>query len=126
LRLEQARLHGYASYADYALADTMAGTQEAVTSLLMQVWRPATARVGAEREALEALAVSRGEPATIEPWDWRFYAEKVRQVRYALDEAEVKPYFPLERITEAAFDCAGRLFGLSFVARPRSRSITRT
>jgi len=118
LRLEQARLHGYASYADYALADTMAGTQEAVTSLLMQVWRPATARAAAEREALEALALSRGEPATIEPWDWRFYAEKVRQVRYALDEAEVKPYFPLERITEAAFDCAGRLFGLSFVARP--------
>ena len=118
LRLEQARLHGYASYADYALADTMAGTQEAVTSLLMQVWRPATARAAAERAALEALALSRGEPATIEPWDWRFYAEKVRQVRYALDEAEVKPYFPLERITEAAFDCAGRLFGLSFVARP--------
>ena len=96
----------------------MAGTQEAVTSLLMQVWRPATARAAAERAALEALALSRGEPATIEPWDWRFYAEKVRQVRYALDEAEVKPYFPLERITEAAFDCAGRLFGLSFVARP--------
>ena len=118
LRLEQARLHGYASYADYALADTMAGTQEAVTSLLMQVWRPATARAAEERIALEALALSRGEPATIEPWDWRFYAEKVRQVRYALDEAEVKPYFPLERITEAAFDCAGRLFGLSFVARP--------
>jgi peptidyl-dipeptidase Dcp len=118
LRLEQARLHGYASYADYALADTMAGTQEAVTSLLMQVWRPATARAATERAALEALALSRGEPATIEPWDWRFYAEKVRQVRYALDEAEVKPYFPLERITEAAFDCAGRLFGLSFVARP--------
>ena len=118
LRLEQARLHGYASYADYALADTMAGTQEAVTSLLMQVWRPATARAAAERAALEALARSRGEPATIEPWDWRFYSEKVRQVRYALDEAEVKPYFPLERITEAAFDCAGRLFGLTFVARP--------
>jgi peptidyl-dipeptidase Dcp len=118
LRLEQARLHGFASYADYALADTMAGTQDAVTSLLMQVWKPATARAVAERTALEALALSRGEPATIEPWDWRFYAEKVRQVRYDLDEAEVKPYFPLERITEAAFDCAGRLFGLSFVARP--------
>ncbi|MEP7300494.1 MAG: M3 family metallopeptidase [Caldimonas sp.] len=121
LRLEQARLHGYASYADYALADTMAGTQEAVTSLLMQVWKPAQARAIVERATLEALARSRGEPATIEPWDWRFYAEKVRQVRYELDEAAIKPYFPLERITEAAFDCANRLFGLSFVPRPEIR-----
>jgi peptidyl-dipeptidase Dcp len=118
LRLEQARLHGYASYADYALADTMAGTQEAVTSLLMQVWRPATARAADGARALEALALSRGEPATIEPWDWRFYAEKVRQVRYALDEAEVKPYFPAGahhrggvRLAPAA--CSA----LSFVAR---------
>ena len=118
LRLEQARLHGYASYADYALADTMAGSQDAVTSLLMQVWKPAKARALAEREALEALALSRCEPATIEPWDWRFYAEKVRQVRYELDEAAIKPYFALERITEAAFDCASRLFGLAFVPRP--------
>ena len=118
LRLEQARLHGYASYADYALADTMAGSQEAVTALLMQVWKPAKARALAEREALQALALSRGEAATIEPWDWRFYAEKVRQVRYELDEAAIKPYFPLERITEAAFDCASRLFGLAFVPRP--------
>ena len=118
LRLEQAHLHGYASYADYALADTMAGTQEAVTSLLMQVWKPARARALVEREALEALALSRGDPATIEPWDWRFYAEKVRQLRFHLDEAAIKPYFSLESITEAAFDCAGRLFGLSFAPRP--------
>ncbi len=118
LRLEQARLHGYASYADYALADTMAGTQEAVTSLLMQVWKPAKARAIAEREALEALARSRGEPATIEAWDWRFYAEKVRQKRYDLDEAAIKPYFPLQGIAAAAFDCAERLFGVSFVAKP--------
>ena len=118
LRLEQARLHGYASYADYALADTMAGTQEAVTSLLMQVWKPAKARALAERDSLEAIARSRGEPSTIEPWDWRFYAEKVRRERYDLDAAAIKPYFPLERITEAAFDCAGRLFGISFVPKP--------
>src|SRR5450755_3101633 len=118
LRLEQARLHGYASYADYALADTMAGAQAAVTDLLMQVWIPAKARALLEREALEELAASRGEAARIEAWDWRFYAEKVRQARYDLDEAEIKPYFPLERITEAAFDCAGRLFGISFVPRP--------
>ena len=118
LRLEQARLHGYASYADYVLSDTMAGSQAAVTTLLGRVWQPARARALEERQALEALALSRGEPARIEAWDWRFYAEKVRQVRFDLDEAAVKPYFPLDRMVEAVFDCASRLFGLSFVARP--------
>jgi peptidyl-dipeptidase Dcp len=118
LRLEQARLHGYASYADYALVDTMAGSQAAVTGLLERVWVPAKARAEEERAALEALAMSRGENVRIEPWDWRFYAEKVRQIRYDLDEAAIKPYFPLERIVEAAFDCAARLFGIRFVARP--------
>ena len=115
LRNEQARLHGYASYADYALADTMAGRQAAVTGLLAQVWEPAKARAAEEREALLALALSRGETGTLEAWDWRYYAEKVRQVRYDLDEAAVKPYFPLHRMIEAAFDCAQRLFGLRFV-----------
>ncbi len=118
LRLEQARLHGYASYADYVLSDTMAGSQAAVTTLLERVWQPACARAVEERQALEALALSRGEPTRIEAWDWRFYAEKVRQVRFDLDEATVKPYFPLDRMVEAVFDCASRLFGLQFVARP--------
>ena len=121
LRLEQARLHGFASYADFALSDTMAQNQAAVTTLLERVWGPAKERVEAERTALAALALSRGEPAVIEPWDWRFYAEKVRQVRFDLDEAEIKPYFPLDRMVEAAFDCASRLFGLAFVARPEIR-----
>jgi peptidyl-dipeptidase Dcp len=89
-----------------------------VTSLLLQVWMPALARAEGEREALEALAASRGETAAIEAWDWRFYAEKVRQQRFDLDEASIKPFFALERITEAAFDCAKRLFGIVFVAKP--------
>ena len=118
LRNEQARLHGYASYADYALTDTMAGRQAAVTALLEQVWEPAKARAAEELAALQALALAHGERAPIEPWDWRYYAEKVRQVRYDLDEATVKPYFPLERMVEALFDCAQRLFGLTFTARP--------
>jgi peptidyl-dipeptidase Dcp len=122
LRNEQARLHGYASYADSALSDTMAGQQTAVTALLTQVWEPAKARAAAELEALQALALSRGETLQIEPWDWRFYAEKVRQVRYELDEATVKPYFPLDRMVEALFDCAQRLFGIRFVARPELRA----
>jgi peptidyl-dipeptidase Dcp len=118
LRNEQARLHGFACYADYALTDTMAGQQAAVTALLKQVWEPAKARAAQEQAALEAMALSRGEALQIEPWDWRFYAEKVRQVRYNLDEATIKPYFPLTRMVEAVFDCAQRLFGLRFVEQP--------
>jgi peptidyl-dipeptidase Dcp len=118
LRNEQARLQGFASYADYALADTMAGRQAAVAALLTQVWEPAKARAEDERAALEAMALSRGEQITLEPWDWRYYSEKVRQVRYELDEATVKPYFPLTRMVEAAFDCAERLFGLRFIEQP--------
>lgn len=118
LRHEQARAHGYACFADYALADTMAGTRAAVGGLLEQVWTRAVTRVEEEREALQALVLSRGESLTLEAWDWRYYAEKVRALRYDLDEAQVKPYFPLERMVEAVFDCAKQLFGLEFVARP--------
>ncbi|MBS0434629.1 MAG: M3 family metallopeptidase [Proteobacteria bacterium] len=122
LRHEQARAHGYACYADYALADTMAGTRDAVGRLLEQVWTRAVGRVEQEREALRSLQLSRGESHTIEAWDWRWYAEKVRALRYELDEAEIKPYFPLERMVEAVFDCARRLFGLEFVLRPELRA----
>ncbi len=122
LRLEQAKLHGYASYADYALVDTMAGSKEAVAKLLNEVWVPAKARTEDERAALQALAdaenAGRGIEQKVEPWDWRYYAEKVRQARYDLDDAQVKPYFSLDRMVEAVFDCANRLFGISFVARP--------
>ena len=122
LRNEQARLQGFESYADYALADTMAGRQANVAALLTQVWEPAKARAAEEREALEAMALSRGEQITLEAWDWRYYSEKVRQVRYELDEATVKPYFPLTRMVEAAFDCAERLFGVRFVEQPEVKA----
>ena len=118
LRREQARLHGHASFADYALTDTMAGSVTAVNALLQRVWEPAKARAAEERDALRAMALSRGDTAPIEAWDWRYYAEKVRQVRFELDEASIKPYFPLARMVEAAFDCAQRLFGLRFVEQP--------
>jgi len=119
LRNEQARLHGHSCYADYALADSMAGTQAAVNGLLARVWGPARARADAEAEALQAMLLSCGESHALQAWDWRFYAEKVRQTRYALDEASVKPYFPLDRMVEALFDCAGRLFGLRFIEQPQ-------
>ncbi len=122
LRHEQARLHGHASFADYALADSMALHPGAVDRLLMQVWEPARRHAADEQAALEALRLERGDPAPIEPWDWRYLAEKVRQRRYDVDEAVVKPYFSLEHMTEAAFECAGRLFGLRFVEQPGVRT----
>jgi peptidyl-dipeptidase Dcp len=122
LRGEQARLHGYASYADYALAESMARRPSNVTELLEQVWGPACARADSEREALEALALSLDEPTRIEGWDWRYYAENVRKVRFDFDEAQVKPYFPLDRMAAAAFDCASRLFGLRFVEQPQVKA----
>lgn len=117
LRVEQAALLGYKNYADYALADRMAGTPEAVYSLLGQVWEPAKRRVAQERAALVEMARKLGEPDTIEPWDWLYFAEKVRAERYALDEAQIKPYFSLNAMIAAMFDCAQRLFGLSFEER---------
>lgn len=118
LRQEQAALLGYASYADYALADTMAGSQAAVLGLLDQVWAPALAAAQREQALLDEQRLQLGQASAIAAWDWRYYAEKVRQQRYELDEAEVKPYFPLEAMVQALFDCAQRLFGLHFVARP--------
>ena len=119
LRGEQARLHGHASYADYALADTMAGQQANVQKLLDDVWPRALAAVQRERAALrEAMNAAGVDPAQpIEAWDWRYWAEKVRQDKYAIDDAELKPYFALPAVVEAAFDCAQRLFGLQFVER---------
>jgi peptidyl-dipeptidase Dcp len=118
LRHQQAQAHGYASYADYALADTMAGEQKAVRHLLTEVWRRALPCAERERQALVAMMRSHGVQDHLEPWDWRYWSEKVRQARYALDEAELKPYLSLEAMVQALFDCAGRLFGVSFQPRP--------
>ncbi|WP_431104417.1 M3 family metallopeptidase [Roseateles noduli] len=119
LRHEQAALHGHRSFADYALADTMAGRQSAVQGLLDQVWEPAKAAAARERAMLDEVRAQLGHDLTIEAWDWRWYAEKVRQQRFQLDEAEVKPYFPLDAMVQAMFDCASRLYGLRFVAQPQ-------
>jgi len=114
LRLEQANLHGYKTFADYQLVDRMAGQPSAVQDLLGQVWEPAKRRANAERDAIKAMALASGNTHPIEQWDWRFYAEKVRQTRYQLDDAETKPYFELNAMIGAMFDCAGKLFGLTF------------
>ncbi len=114
LRAERAKLLGYETFADFKLADTMAKTPDAVLRLLNEVWTPARARAQEERDDLQAQAQSQGDNIEIEPWDWRYYAEQIRMNRHNLDEAVIKPYFQLDRIIEAAFETAHRLFGLSF------------
>jgi peptidyl-dipeptidase Dcp len=114
LRQEQAAIHGYSTFADYQLVDRMAGKPSAVQDLLTKVWAPAKRRAAAELDAIKAMAVASGNMHAIEKWDWRYYAEKVRQTRYQLDDAETKPYFELNAMIGAMFDCAGKLFGLKF------------
>eukprot|EP01036_Dinobryon_divergens_P034296 gene34296-44299_t len=121
LREEQAKMHGYETFAHYANADTMAGHPSKVQELLERVWGPAKLSLKRERSELESFIKQTGiadGAIDIKPWDWRYYAEKVRQSNYNLDEADVKPYFPLEKMVAAIFDCAGKLFGLSFRLRP--------
>jgi peptidyl-dipeptidase Dcp len=118
LRAERARLLGYDSYADFRLADTMAGSQAAVAELTDQVWVAGRRKAGEECARLQAVARADGFNDEIAAWDWAYYAERVRQREYAIDEAEVKPYFVFENIQQAAFDTASRLFGLSFTERP--------
>jgi peptidyl-dipeptidase Dcp len=117
LREESAKLLGFPTFAAYRLEDSMAKTPEAVRGLLERVWKPARARALADRDALQALVAEEGGNFALAPWDWRFYAEKLRQIRANFDDAAIKPYLVLDHIIEAAFDCATRLFGLSFAER---------
>ena len=115
LREERARLLGYPDFAAYRLEREMARTPAAVRELLMAVWGPARAQAEADAAALEARLHADGINGALEPWDWRYYAAARQREEHALDEAEVKPYLSLDAVREAAFDVAGRLFGLSFV-----------
>lgn len=114
LREERAKLLGYDSFAAYKLETEMAKTPEAVRDLLMAVWEPAKARATADAAALEEMMVQDGVNGPLAAWDWRFYSERRRKALHDLDESEVKPYFQLEKMIEASFSCATRLFGLEF------------
>ncbi|PWR01326.1 peptidase M3 [Meridianimarinicoccus roseus] len=114
LREERARLLGHDSFAAYKLETEMAATPDAVRDLLTAVWTPARAKAEADTEALTALMRADGINGDLEPWDWHYYAEKRRKADHDLDEADLKPYLQLDRMIEAAFSCAHRLFGLSF------------
>ncbi|WP_298844053.1 M3 family metallopeptidase [uncultured Roseobacter sp.] len=116
LREERARLLGYESFAAYKLETEMAKTPDAVRDLLMQVWAPARAQAEADAQILTAMMQADGINDALAPWDWRYYAEKRRSAEHDLDEAALKPYFQLDRMIEASFACASRLFGLEFRA----------
>ncbi|MDP5281034.1 M3 family metallopeptidase [Sphingomonas sp. DG1-23] len=114
LRQERARLLGFKNHAWYRMDDTMAETPENATKLMMAVWPAARARVREEVADMQALADKEGAKIVIAPWDYRFYAEKVRKAKYDLDENEVKPYLQLDQMVQAAFYAAGRLYDLDF------------
>jgi peptidyl-dipeptidase Dcp len=117
LRAEKARLLGYATFADYRLDDSMARTPDNARLLLDQVWTAARNRALEERDDLQAVIAEEGSNFPLAAWDWRYYAEKLRKVRYDFDEAELIPYLQLDRMIEAAFYTAHRLFGLDFQTR---------
>jgi peptidyl-dipeptidase Dcp len=114
LRAERAKLLGFPTHADWRLDDSMAKTPARALELMEAVWKPAVARVREEVAAMQARATADHPGLTIEPWDYRFYAEKVRQEKYDLDEAAITPYLQLEKLREGMFFAAGRLFGLAF------------
>jgi peptidyl-dipeptidase Dcp len=117
LRVEKAKLLGYGNYASYVLDDVMAKTPAAASALMEKVWKPAVAT--AQREAAQLTEAMRKDGITgpLEPWDWRYYSEKVRLAQYDLNEEAIKPYFVLDRMIEAAFYTATQLFGVTFTRR---------
>ncbi|MDX1716066.1 MAG: M3 family metallopeptidase [Anderseniella sp.] len=117
LRAEKARLLGYDDFAALKLDGTMAKTAGAVEELLNTVWPQALTSAAAHQADLQTLANEDGINDAIQPWDWRYYSEKLRQRNYDLDDGELKPYLQLDRMIEAAFDVANRLFGISFRER---------
>jgi peptidyl-dipeptidase Dcp len=117
LRAERAHRLGFPSFAHYRLDDAMAKTPEAVRGLLDRVWPAARARALADRDAMQDLVQAEGGNFRLAPWDWRFYAEKLRKARCDFDEAAIKPYLQLDNIIAAAFHTATKLFGLTFERR---------
>jgi peptidyl-dipeptidase Dcp len=117
LRAESARLMSFKTYAEFALDDSMAKTPANVRALLDDVWLAARSRAGEERDVLQKMATADGVSTPIHAADWRYWSEKARKAQYDLDDSEIKPYLQLDNIIAAAFDAAGRLFGVRFAER---------
>jgi peptidyl-dipeptidase Dcp len=114
LRAERAKLLGYPSHAHWRMSDTMAGDPANAMALMMKVWPAAIARVKEEVADMQAIASKESAGITIEPWDYLYYAEKVRKAKYDLDQAELKPYFELNNMVAAAMWSAGRRYDIAF------------
>lgn len=114
LRLERAQLLGYKNHAEYRLDDAMAKTPENVFNLLNQIWPPAIKVAKQEADEYRAMIKKEGGNFKLEPWDWRYYAEKVRKEKYDIDEEITKPYFKLENVRQGVFTLANKLYGITF------------
>ncbi len=113
-RAEKAAIMGYPDFASYMTADVMAKTPQAAEELLMSIWKPAKAKVAMEVAEMQALSDKLGNDFKIAPWDYYYFAEKVRQDKYALDENEIRPYFAVDSVTKGIFSMAEKLYGITF------------
>ncbi|MBN2206312.1 MAG: M3 family metallopeptidase [Candidatus Aminicenantes bacterium] len=116
-RVKKAGLLGFKTYAEFVLAENMAKTPAGVAGLLDQVWKPALAQARQEARDLQDMIRKEGGDFKLEPWDWWFYAEKVKKAKYDLDDETLRPFFKLENVRDGAFATAGKLWGLKFVER---------
>lgn len=114
LRLEKAKLLGYANHASYVLEESMAKNPENVTNLLQQLWQPALNKATAEAADIKSMMIKDGISGEVTPYDWRYYSEKIRKERFDLDEQEIKPYFSLENVRNGIFDVTKNLYGITF------------
>ncbi|NIO48904.1 MAG: peptidase M3 [Candidatus Aminicenantes bacterium] len=117
LRVERANLLGYKTHADYVLENNMAKKPENVYKFLDQLWKPALKMAKKEAKELQEMIRKEGHDFKLQPWDWWYYAEKLKKAKYALDEEMLRPYFKLENVREGAFSVAGKLYGIQFVER---------
>jgi peptidyl-dipeptidase Dcp len=117
LRLKRARLLGFETHADYVLEEQMALAPENVYDLLNKLWIPALKRAKVEREEMQQIIISEGNDFELQPWDWWYYAEKLKMKKYDLDESELKPYFQVENVIDGVFGLATSLWGIKFEER---------
>ncbi|MCK4894735.1 MAG: M3 family metallopeptidase [Calditrichia bacterium] len=117
LRLKRAKLLGYETHASFILEENMAKNSENVYGLLTQIWKPALRKAKRERAALQTLIDEEGHSFKLQPWDWWYYAEKLKKQKYDLDEEIMKPYFKMENVREGAFMVANKLWGITFEER---------
>ncbi len=118
LRLEMSKLLGFNNYAEFFQAIQMAENPQNVYDFLYEIWEPALALAKQERDDMQAMINREGGNFNLEPWDWWFYAEKLRKEKFDLDDSELRPYFPIENVKKGNFLLANKLFGLTFEARP--------